>query len=85
MYAILVTFSSKSKTDLDSYSLRPFEILVPEGSAPVTSRSSRINPIVTKEVDAALNQYLAAGLIQHSTSLYSSSLVVIPKLSLIHI
>ena len=36
---------------------------------------------MAKEVDATLNQYLAAGLIQHSTSLYSSSLVVIPKKS----
>ena len=58
LYAILVTFSSKSKTDLDSYSLRPFEILVPEGSAPVTCRPHRINPILAKEVDATLNQYL---------------------------
>ena len=34
---------------------------------------------MAKEVDATLNQYLAAGLIQHSTSPYSSPLVVIPK------
>ena len=59
----------------------PFEISVPEGSAPVTSRPHRINPILAKEVDATLNRYLAAGLIQHSTSLYSSPLVVIPKKS----
>ena len=32
-------------------------------------------------MDAALNQYLAAGLIQHLTSPYSSPLVVIPKKS----
>ena len=32
-------------------------------------------------MDATLNQYLAAGLIQHSTSPYSSPLVVIPKKS----
>ena len=36
-------------------------------------------PILAKEVDATLNQYLAVGLIQHSTSPYSSPLVVIPK------
>ena len=30
-------------------------------------------------MDTALNQYLAAGLIQHSTSPYSSPLVVIPR------
>ena len=58
-----------------------FNISVPEGSAPVTSRPHRINPILAKEVDATLNQYLAAGLIQHSTSPYSSPLVVIPKKS----
>ena len=56
-----------------------FEISVPEGSARVTSRPHRINPILAKEVDATLNQYLAAGLIQYSTPPYSSPLVVIPK------
>ena len=61
--------------------MMPFEISVPEGSAPVTSRRHRINPILTKEVDATLNQYIAAGLIRHSTSPYSSPLVVIPKKS----
>ena len=81
LYAILVTFSSKSKTDLDSYSLRPFEILVPEGSAPVTCRPHRINPILAKEVDATLNQYLVAGLIQCSTYPYPRLLVVILKKS----
>ena len=30
-------------------------------------------------MDTTLNQYLAAGLIQHSTSPYSSPLVVIPR------
>ena len=57
----------------------PFEISVPEGNAPVTLRPHRINPILAKEVDATPNQHLAAGLIQHSTSPYSSLLVVIPK------
>ena len=57
----------------------PCEISVREGSAPVTSRPHRMNPRLAREVDATLNQYLAAGLIQHSTSPYSSSLVVIPK------
>ena len=72
---------STSKTDFGSCSLMPFEISVPEGSAPVTSRPHRINLFLAKEVDATLNQYLAAGLIQHSTSPYSSPLVVIPKKS----
>ena len=53
----------KSKTDFGSCSLIPFEISVPECSAPITSRPHRINPILAKEVDATLNQYLAAGLI----------------------
>ena len=78
---VLCEFSdvfSTSKTDFGSCSLMPFEISVQEGSAPVTFRPQRINPILVKEVDATLNQYLAAGLIQHSTSPYSS-------LSLIHI
>ena len=59
----------------------PFEISIPEGSAPGTSRPYRINPILAKDLDANLNQYLAAGLIQHSTSPYSSPLVVVPKIS----
>ena len=54
---------STSKTDLGSSSLMPFKISVPVGSAPVTSRPRRINPILAKEVDSTLNQYLAAGLI----------------------
>ncbi|CAB1119198.1 unnamed protein product [Ectocarpus sp. CCAP 1310/34] len=49
--------------------------------APVTSRPYRVNPPVAKQVDAILDQYLAAGLIQHSTSPYSSPLEVIPKKS----
>ena len=72
---------SKSKTDFGYCSLMPFEISVPEDSAPVTSRPHRINPLLAKEVDTTLNQYLAANLIQHSTSPHSSPLVVIPKKS----
>ena len=72
---------SKFKTDFGSCSLMPFEISVPEGSPPVTSRPHRINTILAKEIDATLNRYLAAGLIQHSTSPCSSPLVVIPKKS----
>ena len=58
---------SSSKTDFGSCSLMPFKISAPEGSKPVTSRPHRINPILAQEVDATLNHYLAAGLIQHST------------------
>ena len=59
----------------------PCEISVPEYSAPVISRPQRINPILVKEPDAALNQYLEAVLTQHSTSPSSSPPVVIPNTS----
>ena len=52
---------STSKTDYESCSLIPFEISVPGGSAPVTSRPHRMNPILAKEMDATFNQYLAVG------------------------
>ena len=57
---------SKSKTCFVSCSLMTFDSSVPEGSPAVTSRPHQINPILAKEVDATLNQYLATGLIQHS-------------------
>ena len=59
----------------------PSEISVPEDNAPVTSRRYCINPILAREVHVTLNQYLTAGLIQHSTSPYSSPLVVILRTS----
>ena len=77
---VLCEFST-SKTDFDYCSLMPFEISVPEDSAPVTSRSHRLIPILPKEGDATLNQYLAAGLIQHSISPFSCPPVVIPNKS----
>ncbi|CAB1097244.1 unnamed protein product [Ectocarpus sp. CCAP 1310/34] len=72
---------SSSPTDFGSCSLVPYKLTVPPGSAPVTSRPYRVNPPVAKQVDAILDQYLAAGLIQRSTSRYSRPLVVIPKKS----
>ena len=39
---------SASKMDFGSGSLMPFEISVPEGSAPVTSRPHHLNPILAK-------------------------------------
>ena len=59
----------------------PFESSVPGGSAPVTSRPHQINPILATEVDATPNQYLVVGVIRHSNSPYSSSLVIIPNKS----
>ena len=51
-----------------------------QGSASVTRRAASV-PSWPRKVDAALNQYLAAHLFQHSTSPHSSPLVVIPKKS----
>ena len=61
--------------------LRPFEIKVPPGIQPIQSRSYRLNPVLSKQVDATLDFYLAAGLIQHSTSPWSNPLVCVPKKS----
>ena len=44
-------------------------------------RPYRINPPTAKKVDAILDKFLAAGLIQHSTSPWASPVVVIPKKS----
>ena len=59
----------------------PFEISVPPNSSPVTSRPYRINPPTVKKVDAVLDKFLAAGLIQHSTSPWASPVVVIAQKS----
>ena len=45
----------------------------------MTSRPYRINLLLSKQVDTIFNLYLAAGLIQHSSSPFSDPLVVIPK------
>ena len=71
----------KLNSGFGSCSLMPFAISVQEGSTPVRSRPHRINPILAKEVEANLDQYLAAGLIRHSTSRYWSPLVFIPEKS----
>ena len=70
---------STSETDFDSCSLMPFKLYVPPGGAPVTSCPCRINLILAKKADAVLDQYLTSGLIQHSTSPHSSTMVAIPK------
>ena len=75
-YAVM--FSS-SKLDYGACSLRPFEIKVPPETHPTQSRPYRLNPVPSKQVDAILDSYLAAGLIQHSTSPWSSPLVCVPK------
>ncbi|CAB1114482.1 unnamed protein product [Ectocarpus sp. CCAP 1310/34] len=70
---------STSKTDFGSCTIMPFTLSFPAGTKPVASRPYRINPLMQKNVDAVLDQYLAAGLIQHSTSPWASPLVAIPK------
>ena len=72
---------SSSKLDCGECSLRPFEIKLPPGTQPIQSRPYRLNPVLSKQADAILNSYLAAGLIQHSTSPWSSPLVCVPKKS----
>ena len=73
---------SSSKLDYGECSLRPFEIKVPSGTQPIQSRPYRLNPVLSKQADAILDSYLAAGLlIQHSTSPWSSPLVCILKKS----
>ena len=47
---------STSKTDFGSCPLIPFKISVPQDSEPVTSRPYRINPILAKKADAALDR-----------------------------
>ena len=59
---------SLSKLDYGECSLRPFEIKVPTGTQQIQSRPCRLNPVLSKQVDAILDSYLAADLIQNSTS-----------------
>ena len=54
-----------SKLDYGECSLRPFEIKVPTGIQPIQSRPYRLDPVLSKQVDAILDSYLAAG--PHST------------------
>ena len=63
---------SSSNLDYGECSLRPFEIKVPPETQPIQLRPYRLNPVLSKQADAILDSYLAAGLIQHSTSPWSS-------------
>ena len=54
---------------------------MPPGTQPIQSRPYRLSPVLSKQVDAILDSYLAAGLIQHSASPWSSPLVCVPKKS----
>ena len=70
---------STSPTDFGSCFFLPFEISVPPDSSPVTSRPYRVNALVAKQNATILDECLATGLIQHSTSLCASPVVLIPK------
>ena len=72
---------SSSKLDYGECSLRLFEIKVPPGIQPIQSRPYRLNPVLSKQVDAILDFYLAAGVVQHSASPWSSPLMCVPKKS----
>ena len=67
------------KTNFGLCSLMRSKIIVHLDSAPVTFLPYRIRPILAKKADAVLDQYLGGGLIQHSTSPYSSPMVTIPR------
>ena len=73
--------SSTSPTEFGSCSLLPFEISVPPDSSQVTSRPYRVSPLVAKQKDTILDEYLAAGLMHHSTLPYAILVVIIPKKS----
>ena len=80
----LTTFAdifSSSKLDYGECPLRPFEITVPPGTQPIQSPPYRLNPVLSKQADAILDSYLAAGLIQHSALPWSRPLVCVPKKS----
>ena len=76
-----VFFTSTTDFKIGSYSLLPFEISVPRDSSPLTSRPYRVNPLVAKQMDTILDEDLAAGLMQHSTSPYANPVVIIRKIS----
>ena len=80
---VLAEFSdvfSKFPTEFGSCFLLPFEISVLPKSSPNTSRPYRIIPPTAKQMDAVLEKFFAAGLIQHSTSPWASPVVVIPNI-----
>ena len=79
---VLAEFSdvfSKSPNDYGSCSLPTFKITVPPNISPVTSRPYRMNAPTTKYMNTVYDKFPAASLIQHSTSLWASPVMVIPE------
>ena len=80
-FAAYADVFSFSKLDYGECSLGPFEIKVPPGTQPIQPCPYRLNSVLSKRVYAILDSYLAASLIQHSTSPWSSPLLCVPKKS----
>ena len=57
----------------------PFKIEIQPGTAPIASRPYRTNPVVASQVDSILDSYLAAGIIEHSTSQWASPLLIVRR------
>lgn len=72
---------SSSKVKYGEFSLRLFEIEVPPDTQPIQSRSNRLNPVLSKQVEAIPDSYISAILILHSTFPWSSLLVCVPNTS----
>ena len=70
---------SLSKLDYGACSRRPFEIKVPHETQSIQSLPYRLSPVLSKQADAILDSYLATGVIQPSTSPWSSPLVCVTK------
>lgn len=68
-----------SKTDLCHSTTVPFDIDVLLGTKPIASRPHRINPALTVLIDAIIDFYLVAGLIQNSHCPRTSYLVNFPE------
>lgn len=70
-----VNVFSESPADFGECDTPPFKLTAPPGTPPVRS-PHWMNPTVSAQVGAILAKYLAAGVIQHSTSAYRDPIVV---------
>ena len=71
---------SKGQEDLGLYKNDPFEIKLKEDAkTPIVSRSYRYNPVVAREIDSIIEEYIKAGIIKRSQSPYAAPIVVVLK------
>ena len=72
---------SKGQEYLGLYKNDPFEIKLKEDAkTPIVSRSYiRCNPVVAREVDSIIEEYLKAGIVRRSQSPYAAPIVVVLK------